>query len=209
MRFLLLVFFVLLLVACMNEKQDVLDMTDVLPSSERYKEGEGLPVVQKSGLIYDTLAPNWQNLIDTLGIPKEALKSSDTLLFIDRFSPKKQYKLYWKNENDSISLNYWEFEDSITCENAWFNWLDCFGPQCIAFRPGENRNLQKRGFILLYNAQGIISISGVKKLDLLYYLASFKALESGQTWKCVVTQKTGGKMQWFKYDGKELQVLNE
>ena len=193
-----------------NKEDDVIDMSDVTPSSERYKEGEETKKDKKDTLSFaDSLPQLYLGIIDSLKLEHDLVQKIDSLMFTDRFNAKSNLKMYWKSNGDSVNFFHWNFKDSLKTKTAFFNWLDCFGKGCKTISIGEKVNFQKRSMLLLVNEKSMIFIDSDKKIDPLKWIAILEAQKFGENWRYIITQPKKGKAKWSTLKDKvETEILN-
>ena len=214
MSFKQLLFFVLFffLFSCSNKKKDeTVDLSDITTSSERYKEGK--VEVKKDKKIKvsftDTLDVHFIGILDSLNINDSVVRKLDIVSFPDRFGAKSITKFYWKEITDSINFIDWEFTDSLKTENAFYNWIDCFGENCRSIKIGDKVKIQKRGLLVLVNEKHLIVIDSDKKIDYLKWVSLLKNQLFGENWKYIVFQPKKGKAVWMNYKNEVFTEINK
>ena len=120
-------FFVLIVLFSCGEKpkEEVLDMEDIIPQSERYKDG--VTTGEKKDTI-DLGFDIWMAV--RAGISVMEVGRHEDPMFVDRFQPKSILKLDLNTKTDKIFFGQWTFRDSLKTMNAFYNWIDCFGTNC-------------------------------------------------------------------------------
>lgn len=196
---------VMITVACQSTKKEVLDLNDIMPASENYKEGE---ITGDSAAIKkDEFVTNLNfELLSKMKISCDNKFSSDTLLFPDRFSPITLTKFNYLTDKETVNYSKFNFKDSSKTLNTFINWANCFGIDCSSIRIGESKNLQKNGFLMMVNDTSIIYISSnspsEKKKWLEYYLS-----EKGIHWRYILDQNKYGKVKWQSYQENKLSSI--
>ncbi len=117
--------------------------------------------VQKDTL--PELSTNIQKLIYSLQPDYDTIFLNDTHIF-DRFGFNSSYKLQFVGKNKvpygkssmvtpKANLFVYNFSDSIKLNNAFYNWLDCFGSDCQAVKLNEDIDAVKTppSFTLVYD----------------------------------------------------------
>ena len=214
MSFKQLSFFVLFffLFSCSNKKkEETVDLSEITTSSERYKEGklESKKDKKKKVSFTDTLDVHFKGILDSLNINDSVVRKLDIVSFPDRFGAKSITKFYWKEITDSINFIDWEFTDSLKTENAFYNWIDCFGENCISIKIGDKVKIQKRGLLVLVNEKHLIVIDSDKKIDYLKWVSLLKNQLFGENWKYVVFQPKKGKAVWMNYKNEVFTEINK
>lgn len=140
------------------------------------------------------------SLADSCGIRIQEFSEVKDPMFPDRFMPKNKCKLNLRASESSTFYGQWMYPDSLKTMNAFFNWLDCFGPECSSYKIGEEVNMQKDGFIFFINDTLITYFSSSTKLELnnwQQYLEKFYGIDQ---WDVVIWQQPRKKAVWMKYD---------
>lgn len=193
----LFIFFSSILFSCDNKQEEaIVNLSDITPTSNKYKEGEKKDTLEKEISYVSTLPFTYKNIIDSLKLNYEIVQQLDTILFLDRFEVKSSHKFYWKNVNDSIVFLDWEFKDSVKTATAFYNWLDCFGKNCKTIKVGEKVNFQKRNMLFFVNENHLIMIDADKKIDQEKWIKLLKDQNFGNNWKYIISQPRKGKAIW-------------
>lgn len=136
----LLSFGVTLLQSCnpSNEKAPK-NINELIPEAKRdYSEN----TQNKEKTANDTLKTGFLPLFKAFsdGHKFSVLKQS---FYIDRFGPKESWKIQISQDSTSSTLSCWTFSDSIKTQNAFYNWLDCFGAKCKSLKVGEHTRIDE------------------------------------------------------------------
>ena len=214
MSFKQLSFFVLFffLFSCSNKKKEkTIDLSEITTSSERYEEGklESKKDKNKKVSFTDTLDVHFKGILDSLNINDSVVRKLDIVSFPDRFGAKSVTKFYWKEKIDSINFIDWEFTDSLKTENAFYNWIDCFGENCRSIKIGDKVKIQKRELLVLVNEKHLIVIDSDKKIDYLNWISVLKTQLFGENWKFIVFQPKKGKAVWMNYKNEVFTEINK
>ena len=193
-----------------NKKEETVDLSEITSSSERYKEGKSEVKKKKEKELnfIDTLDVRFKGILDSLKINDSVVRKLDIVLFPDRFGAKSITKFYWKEKKDSINLLDWEFSDSLKTENAFYNWIDCFGENCKSIKIGDKIKIQKRGLLILVNDKHLLVIDATSKIDCESWIKLVGSQKFGDTWKYIVYKPQKGKSTWMNYKNEELKELN-
>lgn len=196
------VILIMLLFSCNSkDKNQVLDMRDITPKSER-QTADSLSDIELDNQL---ILPLDTAVFQKSGIQVTHVRTFESPLFADRFSPVKIKKYVLDIASDSLIYCQWVFRDSTHTKNALFNILDCFGPHCKSVKIGQAMNLQKDNFLMFVNDTSISYISGESNLKSKEWVAYFKAENELENWPLLLLQPTRGKTRWYKVqEGKEL-----
>jgi hypothetical protein len=203
------ILFLILLSCSNNKKEETVDLSDITSSSERYKEGKTEVKKKKKEVNFiDTLDVRFKGILDSLKINDSVVRKLNIVSFPDRFGAKSVTKFYWKEKKDSVNLLAWEFTDSLKTENAFYNWIDCFGENCKSIKIGDKIKIQKRGLLILVNDKHLLVVDTNSKIDLEKWINLIRDQQFGDNWKYIVYQPQKGKSTWMNYKNEELKELN-
>lgn len=193
---------ILILFSCGRKENKIMDMKDITPKSERNYTKQKKENVDTIDFGFNSVVAN------ELGFNLSGIKFNETALFPDRFSPTRTKKLVLMQELDSTLFCQWSFKDSTQTKNAFYNWIDCFGPKNKSIYFGQNVNFQKDNFIILVNDTSITYISSVKIIQHADWLSYFEKTQELKNWKIVINQGVRSKAIWFKVvDGKKQPII--
>lgn len=180
------------IVSCSQPETEVLEFSDIAPVSGEQPNGEE----ETTAIVVDSLQERLL-FFRKHGIVLNGLALDQRSVFPDRFGPLKsiQYQLYM--ENDTLFYSEWVFADSSKVMNAFFNWLDCFGPKCRSFYIGEEARFQFLPMTMRVNDTVLIYIEGKNKIDFRAWDAFFEYSDYSVDWNFIIEQQKGGKSKWF------------
>ncbi len=196
-----------LLVSCSAEPpKETVRLDEIIKRSDTYREGQSDTSVVREVQDYDRLSASLKNLLDSLQVKPGDLRLLDTLLFADRFGADTTVKLRWTGQSGESSLYYWEFADSNKVKNAFFNWLDCFGPDCTSHRLYENSRLDKRFTAIWVGSQSmyLFQTQDNSRFSADAIEQCLKSLSPDELWLYRVRQPARSTMRWYETgeDGK-------
>lgn len=153
----LTVFFALMLfVSCTDDKADTVSLEDISHTSDKFDHIDEDGEIAE---IKDEKPKEGYFLTAFDSIYKDASWFMlDSLLFPDRFGPSKMEKWYLLNQKDSIVALHYEFKDSLRTKNAFFNWIDCYGPKCASYQVGEQFKKQSRNSLFLIGEKHLVYV---------------------------------------------------
>lgn len=194
-----------LIVSCNDTKEELLDLNKIAPTSDDYKEGKKIKGTE------DTYEEKVETLLDQKKLNEQqldlkSLRSTDTLLFPDRFSAQSSQRFYYSIENDSVLYSKWKFKDSLKTKNVFLNWSNCFGINCKSAFIGEKVNLQRQGFLLLSNDTCLIYLATNSSSEQKKWIKYFTS-EDDIEWRYILTQPNSGKVTWRTYSDNELKEI--
>ena len=199
--------FVIVFISCLlcctsGAKEEVVNLSEITTSSERYKEGDIKSKKETKEInTYDSLNTTLKYFIDTLGINKESIEITTKFDFIDRFENETQQKINILFGLDSVSMNYWEFKDSVQTMNAFYNWLDLNNLSLY-----EASKMKGESFKLLVYPDKIIKFHSLKSVKNDLFLKGFS---EGLNFKFFIEKDSRNQLKWFKVESKKLVELKK
>lgn len=204
------VFFLVVLIgvgACSHPKEETVDLEDLTPVSQRYKEGAN-DEKQENVIVNDQRPEQspFLTVIDTLLTDSRWMKW-DTLLFPDRFGPLSAEKWQVLGGNDSLILLNYTFKDSLRTKNAFFNWIDCFGPKCKSYVVGGNLRIRNRNGLILVGEKQLFYFESAKALDEKKIRKQLQNDPKKENWIYLIRIPKSGKTSWKRIDKGEEQPI--
>jgi hypothetical protein len=195
MKIVVSLFVLFLLFSCgQKPKEEVLDMEDIIPQSDRYKEGVTTdPKKDTVDLGFDI----W--LADKSGIVVMEVDKHEEPMFVDRFQPKSMLKVDLTTKTETLFFGQWTFKDSLKTMNAFYNWIDCFGENCKSLKYLKETNFQSDPMLIFLNDTSITYISSASQLDEKKWQKYLSLKNKTALWDLVVVQKKQRKASWYSY----------
>lgn len=126
----------LLIQSCSEqENKNVKSITQFIPQAKRDYSADKTQTNQKTNNA-DTLKTAFVTLFKSFS-NGEKFDVIQKAYYPDRFGPKESWKIQLKTDSSTSSLACWVFSDSIKTQNAFYNWMDCFGSDCKELKIGE------------------------------------------------------------------------
>ena len=195
---------VISLVGCNEEKQEIIDLSEIMPGSEWENEDQA---VQMDTL--DTLV-SIKTRFNDHGISVLSLSIDESSYFPDRFGPETTEKFILITKSDTLRYLKWNYSDSMKVMNSFFNWIDCYGNDCRSIYVGEEKGFQKDPMQLYVNDSSLIFITARQGLDFNAWLKYHKSLGHSSEWNYVIEQPRRGRAKWFTFvDRIKTQYKNE
>jgi hypothetical protein len=186
-----------MLLGCSSKEEKVLDIHDVLPSSEKDYEDE-IPHNEQ-----DPLAGMKEQFLSVFP-EMTKLEWGNDRHFIDRFETDTTLNLILHGQEDSMVYREWKFKDSVKTQSAFFNWIDhaSKGESVVI---GTPYRLHDKSFQMLTNDTLIIYFEGTvvdhKKWS--NYL-----IDRGfEEWDLIIQQTGKSKAKWYTMRDKKLEAI--
>ncbi len=196
--FLVLFFFA---VSCEEKKEEVIDFTDVMQESKRYKENN--EKVQEINQEEDTTFL-FQKIFTDNGITINRLTIITQRMFPERFGILSSNKFELIQDNDTLHYFNWRYKDSVETMNAFYNWMDHFGEKGKSIRVGEEKGLQINPLIIFVGDTNLIFIEAKSNINEKEWEVFFENL-GYKKWHYFLKQRKYGKVKWF-VDGEEIKI---
>lgn len=197
----------LLLFACSsnNKHDEPLKMEDIISQSKRYKEGQAKTDKKETTKLYlDTIPSRYKQLADSIGIAYQAVFPIFAEDFTDRFEYLQKQKFYWISKKDSMSFKHWQFKDSLKTLNAFYNWMDHFGPTRKSIPLYSAVRLQKTPLTILVSEKDLYALESNKNINVEQWRKWLNP-NPKQKWKFILQQNKTGKAMWFKVENDSLK----
>jgi len=195
MRYLQYIAIFALLISCGGKKEeDVVDLKDIIPQSERYKNGP-LDTLKKDTIDYGFDI----RLAEKAGITVMELDLHVEPVFQDRFNARSVKKLDLQFKDGMAFFGQWTFKDSIKTMNAFYNWIDCYGVKCKSIRFLEEAKFQNDPLLIFLNDTSITYISSPLPQDEKKWQKYLNMKDGIELWDLVIIQKKQRKAVWYQY----------
>lgn len=181
--------FLFLLFGCSPKDDEVIDLNDIIPTSDRnYTGSDSINVTESiTGDLYFFNQSVFE--FDDVIVSQERL-------FPDRFGPDSSVTYLLMAEVDTIRYHRWRFADSTKVINAFYNWIDCFGKNCKSRYLGEEANFQTDATLILVTDTTLIFVEG-KNLAFKDWHAFHDAVGYEKNWNYLLEQPYRGRAKWF------------
>jgi hypothetical protein len=186
-------------VACTDQPEETVGYDDLAPTSDKYSEQQNAKKIDSSFVNERPESSLFLAIVDTMMLDSRWMKW-DTLLFPDRFGPNAQEKWMTIGSKDSLVLLRYQFKDSLRTKNAFFNWIDCFGPKCKSYTVGGNIRIPKRTALWLVGSKEMVIIEGNKTIDEKVVRALLNNDPKKENWLYLVNIPKSGKTTWKRID---------
>jgi hypothetical protein len=194
-----------LFVSCTDTKKDTISLEDISHTSDKFDhidDSTGIPEIKDE----KPKAAYFLTAFDS--IYKDASWFMlDSLLFPDRFGPSKMEKWYLITPKDSIVALHYEFKDSLRTKNAFFNWLDCYGPKCTSYQVGSQFKKQSRNSLFLIGANHLVYMESRYPVAAEKLIGILNEKKKDQNWIYVVEIPGKSKTRWSVVKEGEINEL--
>jgi len=123
------------------------------------------------------------------------LKEREMLFMPNRLGFLNKDEIYFMKDSIPYHFIEWEFGDSLKTVNAFYNWLDCFGPKCSSIRIDEEINGSKESFIIWVSDSKISYLASSKNLNRRTWQDVFLS-DQKKKLNFIIHQSPRGKMNW-------------
>ena len=180
----------MLFASCSEQKEEVVDISDIIPQSKRDYDKVDVPTagVDSTSIIKSRFINH--------GIVLDSLSFSDKRLFPDRVGPIRSEKYILTTKDETLEYYSWNYVDSAKTMNAFYNWIDFFGVEQL----GDEVNFQKKSMCMLVGDTSLIFVSGnVIKID--EWIDYHESIGYEDNWNYLVSQKLAARARWFTFEG--------
>lgn len=196
-----------LLVSCGDDKPDTVSLEDISHTSDKFDHIDDDKSPEE---IKDQKPKKGYFLTAFDSIYRDASWFVlDSLLFPDRFGPSKMEKWYLLNKKDSIVALHYEFKDSLRTKNAFFNWIDCYGPKCTSYQVGSQFKKQSRNSLFLIGANHLVYLESQAPIKTEELIGILNEKKKDQNW-IYILEIPGRKLtRWSTMKEGEILEINK
>lgn len=190
-------FLLLLFIQCKEEENtEIIKVDELLPSSEgnyEYNEVDSIPDEESNDIFLDSLNAVFNEDIIEL---KELSHQDKWRYPPDRLSSDTSItRLLLVGKNEFVYKS-WKYKDSLLSINAFYNWLDCFGPSCKSVALQDSVKVSNKPFLIVQNNESIHFIKGSRPFDKQLWL-KFLGFSSKEDWNYIIEQPAHGMIRWM------------
>lgn len=198
-------FLVTLVISCSDNEKETLSLDDISHTSDKFENVDDTKEIPE---IKDEKPKKGYFLTAFDSIYKDASWFMlDSLLFPDRFGPSKMEKWYLLSQKDSIVALHYEFKDSLRTKNAFFNWLDCYGPKCTSYEVGAQFKKQSRNSLFLVGENQLVYMEAKSPIALDKLIGILNKEKEDQNWMYILEIPGKKKTRWSSMKEGELKEL--
>ena len=197
----ILIFFI---ASCNDNKKEVIEFESIQPKSSSKENNINKPSLSYSwdtSLMTYFTNYSYSSLIDSI-------KRISLMHIPDRISLESTDKFRLYSNIDSIDYYNWNYTDSLSTKNAFYNWLDCFGESCNSIKINEKKQFQKSPFLLFIGDKKIIFISSLNKGNSKIWFDFIKSKYPKENWRTMIEQKQYQMANWHSIVSDEFIMLN-
>ncbi len=197
--------FILILFSCSDPEKETLTLDEISHTTDKFQDVKDSKEIK---LVKDEKPKSAYFLTAFDSIYKDASWFKlDSLLFPDRFGPSKSEKWYLLNQKDSLVALRYEFKDSLRTKNAFFNWIDCYGPKCISYQVGSQFKKQSRNSLFLVGTNNLIYMESKAAISTKKMIELLNEEKEDQNWIYIVEIPARSKTRWSAMKEGEIAEL--
>ena len=188
---------VLFLMSCGdNLEVETVSLDEILPQSIEYTKTNDVesPLEKDSNTVYRNALQAAYS--DSLLVFLEGVSQQKYLP--DRLTSISREQSFIRAGDDTLVYTSWQFVDSLTTVNAFYNWLDCYGEDCSEVRIGEIKNVTEKCVFTAVSTAHLIHIECPENYDITTWrsrVVSF--LYPEEKWIYGFSQQRGKGMKWY------------
>ncbi|MNK02210.1 hypothetical protein D3C87_200300 [compost metagenome] len=197
----------ILLSSCSDTESETISLEDISHTSDKFNDIDDQKEVVK---VKDEKPKTAYFLTAFDSIYQDASwHKLDSLLFPDRFGPSKLEKWYLLNKKDSIVALHYEFKDSLRTKNAFFNWIDCYGPKCASYQVGSQFKKQNRSSLFLVGEKHLIYMESAAPIAAEKLVGILNEEKKDQNWIYVLEIPGRKKTRWTTIREGEINEITK
>ena len=133
-----------------------------------------------------------------LDLKIDTIVKNEELEFMDRFKINKAEKFLLLRNTDSIQFKTWNYEDSSSTFNAFYNLLDCFGEKCSSIELYSNEYSDIDYNLIFVSNLAIYWIQAKENQKINTWEHFVKNEFSTETYRFITEQKSNENINWLE-----------
>lgn len=140
----------------------------------------------------------------SLQMASQYIPEETSPFFLDRFS--RSHEIFQLKDSSGQEFIYtaWNFSDSSSCYEAFYNWLDQAGPQKSSIALGKGNISNGAHTLFIVADRQIVSVMSKQPLRLKNWLLWYSGTAQIKTMKYVIHARPRKKTQWLQYKNAKL-----
>jgi hypothetical protein len=189
-----------LLFSCKSEVVvETIALEDVLPQSTYTQDTSRMDVEEEAELVSEFELSLRKAIRDSSLIFSKGEFSLK--YFPDRLTNVSREQELIIVDSDSILFTVWEFPDSLTTINAFYNWLDCFGENCTEMKIDEEINFSKKNVLTFVSDHHLIYLESVSSFNMNKWKNEIiPVLYPDDFWIYAIAQQAKRRGKWHTYE---------
>jgi len=188
---------VLFLISCGdNLEVETVSLDEILPQSIEYTKTNDVesPLEKDSNTVFRNalqVAYSDSVLVFLAGVSRKKY-------FPDRLTSISREQSFIRAGDDTLVFTSWQFVDSLTTVNAFYNWLDCYGENCSEVRVGDIKNITEKCVFTAVSTAHLVHIECPVNYDITAWrsrVVSF--LYPEEKWIYGFSQQRRKGMKWY------------
>lgn len=143
----------------------------------------------------------------SLQISKIRLDLTNDKFFLDRFSYKLQRYLLTDSLNNTFTYKTWNFKDSSSCTEAFYNWLDQAGKNKTSVALNSGQVWSSSHELYLIGKRQIIQVNSAQRILFKNWLKWYSGTPDYQGVNYMLYTQPRKKTLWLKYTNSKLTAL--
>ncbi len=187
---------VLFMVSCGdNLEVETVSLEEILPQSTEYSKSNYVeePLEKDSTSVFRNAvqaAYSDSILVFVEGVPRQKF-------FPDRLTATSHEQAFIRFGEDTLVVTSWQFVDSLTTVNAFYNWLDCYGDNCSEIRIGDTKNVTKKCVFTAVSTAHLVHVECPANFDITAWRSRvISFLYPEETWTYGFSQERRKGMKW-------------
>jgi hypothetical protein len=193
--------FLFILFSCSESKdENTVDLEQIRPKSANTDNNQ--PIVQTDSS--EILLKKYKiDSIDLKLIKVQDIKGSN---FLNRFPNINSglRTLIQKDTSIQFQHEFYEYRDSNQMKNAFFNWLDCNGKDCMSIKLFEEIKIEKQNLLVITTSGSIDIIRSSNNLNPEDWINYVRFSRKIKDFKYIIFQKKNQKAKWFEFKTSKL-----
>lgn len=196
---------ILLLLSCTSENKTAAKPKNFDPTKKINSETKVETDIKPDSLLFWKL----RYLSDSVGIKLDSVLPSFSRHFIDRFNAKSTLKNKLYINKDSVIHLKWIFSDSNSKKNALYNWLDCFGQNCMSIKMFESFKSEKQNVFIFINQRSLSLVASRQALVKENWMNFEKTNFPKDSMQFLIVQQASKNSLWYRFEKDKFKLLKK
>ena len=179
-----------------EDNSEVIDMDKIVPKAEGtydYSKKDSIKETNEKHPFIKSISHFFNNDAESI----ENKDFDDTWRYMpDRLSSDSSLHKVFRLDSTLFVYRMWQYSDSIHSINAFYNWLDCFGPSCKGIEIGDSVNISKESFLLFQDNKSIHFVKSNNSLNEKKWKQAIPD-KKNTSWDYLIKQRPEGTLEWI------------
>jgi hypothetical protein len=179
-----------------NKEEDTIKLEDIRPKAENKEDKASETTIDSTIMIIKTYKS------DSFDLKVSRLEFMKATTFLSRFPNKENglRNLIGEDTTKVFNHEYYIYKDSTQMKNAFFNWLDCNGTECISIKLYDECKIDAiNNLMVVCTNNSIDIIRSLKTIKPEDWISFVRFSRKSKDIKYIIYQKKNQKAKWLDF----------